>query len=250
MREVWLIGIGTGSPGHMTRDGLTALREATVILLPRKGAGKEDLADIRLRLVADSGSAAQCVPFDYPERDLALPYGERVERWHDEIARRWETALATAPPGPAALLVWGDPCLYDSTLRIASRLRLAASPRVIPGISALQALTAAHAIPLSSVNGSVTITTGRRLRDEGWPAGAETLAVMLDGECSFAGLVPEGLEIWWGAYLGMAEQILDCGPLADAAPRIVARRAAARSAHGWIMDTYLLSACGPDAYLG
>ena len=53
-------------------------------------------------------------------------------------------------------------------------------------------------------------------------------------------LDPDGLAIWWGAYLGMANQILDAGPLAEAGPRIRARRAAARAAHGWIMDVYLL----------
>lgn len=239
-REFLLIGIGTGSPGHMTREGFAALREATAILLPRKEAGKSDLAAIRLRLVEESGSRAVVIPFDYPERDADLAYIERVDRWHDEIALRWQAALAEAPDGPAALLVWGDPGLYDSTLRIAARLSPPAPVRVIPGITALQALTAAHAIPLNSVNGAVTVTTGRRLRDEGWPDGTETVAVMLDGECSFQTLDPAGLVIWWGAYLGMPEQLLDSGPLVEAGARIVARRAEARKAHGWIMDTYLL----------
>ena len=137
-----------------------------------------------------------------------------------------------------ALLVWGDPGLYDSTLRIAARLP-GATARVIPGITALQALTAAHAIPFNTVNGPVTVTTGRRLREGGWPDGAETVIVMLDAECSFQVLDPT-LHVWWGAYLGMPEQLLDAGPIAEAAPRIVAARTDARARHGWIMDTYLL----------
>ena len=88
--------------------------------------------------------------------------------------------------------------------------------------------------------GAGTVTTGRRLRDHGWPEGAETLAVVLDGEASFLTLARPDLTIWWGAYLGMAEQILDHGPLPEAGPRIARTRAAARDAHGWIMDTYLL----------
>ena len=63
---------------------------------------------------------------------------------------------------------------------------------------------------------------------------------MLDGENSFQTLDPQGLEIWWGAYLGMEAQILDHGPLAEAGPRIIATRSAARQAQGWIMDIYLL----------
>ncbi len=53
-------------------------------------------------------------------------------------------------------------------------------------------------------------------------------------------LDPAGLEIFWGAYLGMPEEILLAGPLAEIAPRIAEVRAAARARHGWIMDTYLL----------
>ena len=209
------------------------------MLLPRKGPGKDDLADLRLEILRRSGSIARVIAFDMPVRDEGLPYKARVSRWHDEIAARWSEAMDGAE-GPVALLVWGDPSLYDSTLRIAARLDPAPRLRVVPGITALQALTAAHAIPLNRVGGPVTVTTGRRLRDHGWPEGAETVAVMLDGECSFSGLPPEGLHIWWGAYLGMGNQLLDAGPLAEAGPRIVSTREAARAAHGWIMDVYLL----------
>ncbi|PZX14031.1 precorrin-6A synthase (deacetylating) [Celeribacter halophilus] len=240
MTELWLIGIGTGNPDHVTLEGQKALRDAATVLIPRKGAGKEDLAHLRLDILAASKTQARVVYVDMPERDDSLPYQTRVALWHDEIARRWQVALETVPEGPVALLVWGDPGLYDSTLRIAARLDPAPKLRVVPGITALQALTAAHAIPFNTVNGAVTVTTGRRLRDHGWPEGAETVIVMLDGACSFQSLDPTGLHIWWGAFLGMADQALDSGALAEAGPRIVERRAHARARHGWIMDTYLL----------
>lgn len=240
MRDLWLIGIGTGNPEHVTREGMRLLREAAVVLIPRKGAAKDDLAALRLAILRAAGAEARVIAFDMPERDPALPYQDRVAAWHDEIARRWIAALEGAPEGPVALLVWGDPGLYDSTLRIAERLVPAPAVRVVPGVTALQALTAAHAIPFNTVNGAVTVTTGRRLRDHGWPEGAETVVVMLDGECSFQALEPSGLTIWWGGFLGMAEQVLESGPLAEAGPRIVRARAEARARHGWIMDTYLL----------
>ncbi|ETX28045.1 precorrin-6A synthase (deacetylating) [Roseivivax isoporae] len=239
--DLWLVGIGTGAPGHVTLEGQEALRGASLVLVPRKGPDKADLAELRHAILRASGSGARVVEFDMPGRDPDLPYVRAVELWHDEIARRWSAAIAAAAPdGPVALLVWGDPGLYDSTLRIAARLDPAPRVRVVPGITALQALTAAHAVPFNTVNGAVVVTTGRRLRDGGWPAGAESVAVMLDGACSFQDLDPAGLRIWWGAFLGMPEQVLDAGPLAEAGPRIVARRAAARARHGWIMDTYLL----------
>lgn len=240
MIDLWLVGIGTGSPGHITREGQAALRDAATVLLPRKGTGKEDLAHLRLAILEEAGAGAKVIPFDMPVRDETLPYLERVDRWHDAIAEAWVAALADAPAGPVALLVWGDPGLYDSTLRIAARLDPRPNLRVVPGITALQALTSAHAIPFNTVGGSVMVTTGRRLREDGWPEDADTVVVMLDGECSFRALFGRGLHIWWGAYLGMPEQILLSGPLDGIAEQIKQTRDAARKTHGWIMDTYLL----------
>jgi precorrin-6A synthase len=243
IRHLSLVGIGTGNPDHLTRAAIGALNRADTILIPRKGETKADLADLRRAICAGvvTNPATKVVEFDLPVRDESTPdYVQRVEDWHDAIAAAWVAALQGAI-GRVALLVWGDPSLYDSTLRIAARLTPAPEVEVIPGITALQALTAAHAIPLNALAGAVTITTGRRLRDHGWPAGCNRLAVMLDGDCAFQHLDPKGLTIWWGAYLGMAEQALEAGPLAEAGPRILARRPALRAAHGWIMDTYLLS---------
>ena len=238
IEELRLIGMGTGSPAHLTLEGREALRSADVILVPEKGSGKDDLAGLRRTMLTATGSTAREIPFSYPVRDPALPYLERVERWHDAIAARWAEALA-GHSGTAALLVWGDPSLYDSTLRIAARLSPKPPIRVIPGITSLQALTAAHVIPLNTLDGAVQITTGRRLREEGLPKGPTTI-VMLDGEASFQHLTEPGLHIWWGAYLGMPEQILAAGPLPEIASHIVEMRAAARAAHGWLMDTYLI----------
>jgi precorrin-6A synthase len=112
--------------------------------------------------------------------------------------------------------------------------------RVIPGITSLQVLTAAHAIPLNSLAAPVTITTGRQLREHGWPEGATTVAVMLDKGGAFAALDPANTHIWWGAYVGMPQQALIHGPLAEVGQEILATRAKLRAEHGWIMDIYLM----------
>jgi precorrin-6A synthase len=245
--DLVLVGIGSGDPGHLTGEAIRALNGADLILIPTKGEEKAELADLRRALVAGLVTGGpQVAEFDLPVRDEATPdYLDRVNEWHDEIAAVWGTAIDTHLPGGGrvALMIWGDPSLYDSSLRIAERLRQAGrdlAVRVIPGITSLQLLTARHAIPLNTLGGPVQITTGRQLRDHGWPEGVGTLAVMLDGGCAFTTLPPEGVTIWWGAYLGMAQEMLDSGPLAEAGPRIVAVRAAARATHGWIMDIYLL----------
>ena len=241
MIELWLIGIGTGNPDHVTREAQAALRDAALVMIPRKGPDKTDLADLRHEILAQCARTAPVVEFDMPVRDETRPYTERVIKWHDDIAAIWTATIEQASPsGPVALLVWGDPGLYDSTLRIADRLTPKPRLRVVPGITALQALTAAHAIPFNTINGAVTVTTGRRLRDHGWPPEVDSAAVMLDGACSFQTLSEPDLYIWWGGFLGMKEQVLDAGPLAEAGPRIIAKRAEAREKHGWIMDSYIL----------
>ena len=244
MKGLFLIGIGTGNPDHVTLQAIRAINAADVILIPRKGPDKADLAELRERILAAvlTNKAARLVPFDLPVRDVANPdYQAGVAAWHDAIAGAWVAALSPySDANDVALLVWGDPSLYDSTLRIGARLDPAPQVTVIPGISAPQVLAAAHHITLNTVGRPYLTTTGRRLRDHGWPEGAETLVVMLDGDCAFQTLDPAGLTIWWGAYVGMTEEILDHGPLAEAGPRIVATRALARAAHGWIMDIYVL----------
>ena len=242
--ELLLIGIGTGNPEHLTLQAIRALNRADLVLVPRKGADKADLADLRRAICAEvvTNPATRLAEFDMPVRDPANPsYLGRVNDWHDAIAARWSQAI-DAHPGArtVALLVWGDPALYDSTLRIAARLGGEVGVTVIPGLMSPQVLAAAHGIPLNDLGAPFLVTTGRRLREGGWPEGVDTLVVMLDGECAFDSLAPGGVTIWWGAYVGMENQITDHGPLAEAGPRIRAAREAARAAHGWIMDIYLL----------
>jgi precorrin-6A synthase len=63
---------------------------------------------------------------------------------------------------------------------------------------------------------------------------------MLDGECSFQHVLDVHATIYWGAYVGMPQQILSAGPLSDQCDAIMETRAKARAENGWIMDIYLL----------
>jgi len=141
-----------------------------------------------------------------------------------------------------AILAWGDPALYDSVLRILDRIagrgQVAFTRTVIPGLSSVQVLAARHAVPLNGIGGSVLITTGRRLA-AGWPADADSVVVMLDGDPAFGHLDPD-LTIFWGAYLGGPDEILIAGRLGAVGDTIRRVRAEARDRHGWIMDIYLL----------
>lgn len=253
MIDLSLIGIGTGNPDHITREAIAAMNAADLVLIPLKGPEKTELAELRRALLAQhlTNPATRLVEFDLPQRDAeGAPYARRVSDWHDAIAEAWERAITEAlgpdPEAKVALLIWGDPMLYDSSLRIAERLkaRLQITPRVIPGITAIQALCAAHAIPLNSVGDPVTLTTGRQLRDHGWPAGVQTVVVMLDGDCAFRTLDPEGIEIWWGGCVAMPQERLIAGLLREVADKIVTTRAALRADLGWVMDIYLMRRSG------
>jgi precorrin-6A synthase len=141
-------------------------------------------------------------------------------------------------------LIWGDPSLYDSTLAVVddvlARGSIVFEHRVVPGISSVQVLAARFRIPLNRVGGAVQIMPGRLLLD-GWPAGVDDVVVMLDARSAFRSVAGEGLDIYWGAYLGTPDELLLSGPLDDALMDEIERvRSEARERQGWIMDTYLL----------
>jgi precorrin-6A synthase len=240
-----LIGIGCGDPAQLTLTAIRAINAADLILIPRKGVEKADLAELRRAICAEvlTNTATRIVEFDLPARDAQREdYKAGVDAWHDAVAASWAEQIAAhlGRKGRVALLIWGDPSLYDSSLRIARRLRPQPAIEVVPGVTAIQALCAAHALPLNEIGEPFLVTTGRRLRERGWPEGVDTVVVMLDGGTAFHSLDPGGLHIWWGAYLGMPEQIIQSGPLADMAAQIGKTRRSAREHHGWIMDSYIL----------
>lgn len=247
MIDISLIGIGTGNPDHLTAEAVKAMNAANLILLPRKGDAKSDLIDLRRDICAAMLSpSVHVVEFDLPVRASGTPdYLNAVAAWHDAIAHIWAEQIRRHLPtgGRLALLIWGDPSLYDSSLRIVERLSsigMTTKVRVVPGITSIQALTAAHALSLNQLGAPITITTGRMLRTHGWPDHADTLVVMLDEGCAFEAIPPDGIHIWWGAYLGMAQQVLVEGALSKVGQTIKAVRADSRARHGWIMDIYIL----------
>lgn len=238
MKTILVVGIGTGSPEHLTVAAIAALNRADVLFVPDKGASKSDLAEVRRGIIGRFVTRAEprVIGYAVPQRDTANPdYGQGVIDWHDELADIFALLIADVPEqGTGAFLVWGDPGLYDSTLRILDRLPQPMDVEVIPGITAIQALTAAHGIALNRVGQPVIITTGRQLG----AVETDTL-VMLDGRTAFLDADPD-LQIFWGAYLGTPDQILIAGRLGDVAEQIAVARQVAREEHGWIMDTYLL----------
>jgi precorrin-6A synthase len=241
-RRIHVIGIGAGDPDYVTVQAISALNETQVFFAMDKGSHKDDLVALRRlicqRFIREPGY--RFVELADPPRAKDGDYRQAVADWHAARARVWAQAIESelAPDGVGAFLAWGDPSLYDSTLRILDTVaaHVDFDYDVFPGITAIQALTARHRIPLNDVGEPVLITTGRRLRDNGLSGSA---VVMLDGDCSFQQCPPSS-RIWWGAYLGTPDELLVSGTVGEVGAKIAELRADARARHGWIMDTYLL----------
>ena len=246
MRKLHIIGIGAGDPDHMTVQAIAALNALDVVFVPDKGAEKEDLRRLRLHICERfiTGRMPRIVDFAVPRRDDAAEYRQGVDAWHAALARAYADLLAEhlAEDGRGGFLVWGDPSLYDSTLRIIERVKaggLALDYDVIPGISSLQALAARHRIALNRIGESVAIMPARRLA-EGFPEGIDDVVVVLDGGRGYRHVAAEDPDIFWGAYVGTRDECLVAGRLSEVTAEIEAIRDAKRAEKGWVMDTYLL----------
>lgn len=248
MRRLLLIGIGVGDPDQVTVQAVHALDAFDVLFVVTKPGVGEPVA-LRRSIVErhrTTGEHRTVEIADPPRaREIAGDHGAAVARWREERTALWTAAIdeALGPDETGAFLVWGDPSLYESTLAIAEAVAVeAATPlaiEVVPGVSAVHALTARHRIPLNRVGRAVQITPARLLAD-GMPTAVDDVVVMLDARATFATIPPEGIEIYWGAYLGMPDELLVSGPLAEVADEIVRLRDEAKARKGWMFDTYLL----------
>lgn len=241
VRRLLIIGIGAGDPDHLTFQAAKAIASADAFLIIDKGEEKSDLARLRRDLIeAHARAPYRIVEARDPERDRTAPaYTSAVEDWRSRRARVYESFVTRelADGQTGAILVWGDPGLYDSTLAALEEVDAEFEFEVVPGITSISALTARHRVPLTRVGRPVHVTTGRRLAAEG--VTADDVLVMLDAACSFAE-AGDDLHIYWGAYLGTPDEILISGPVREVADEIRTARAEARARKGWIMDTYLL----------
>lgn len=246
-RELLVIGIGAGDPDQLTLQAIRAIRRAEVFFVVDKGEAKSSLVDLREQILREHAAYYRVVEIPDPPRNRtprdSAEYEQAVEGWHEARAQLFADAVARELPdgGVGAFLVWGDPALYDSTLRVLDRMRtrLDFAHEVIPGITSVQTLTAAHRITLNRIGEPIHITTGRRLA-AGFPADLDTVVVMLDAGLACEHFTDPELEIFWGAYLGTPEQVLMSGRLVDVGAEIARTKAELRERHGWIMDTYLL----------
>jgi precorrin-6A synthase len=246
-RKLIIIGIGAGNPDFVTIQAIDALNRVDVFFIPDKGTEKSELRRAR-RAIIDRhvrDRPFRTVEYRVPARRReSEDYEGAVSAWHAAIEETYSKLILDelGESDLGAFLVWGDPTLYDSTLRILEQLRAKGGFEldydVIPGISSVQALAAQHRVPINAINRAVLITNGRKLA-EGFPDNVDSVIVLLNADKALRSADGE-LDAYWGAYVGMPEEILVSGKLKDIVDDIEEIRSAARRENGWIMDCLLL----------
>ncbi len=248
MKRVLVIGIGAGNPDYVTIEAINALNQADVIFVLDKGPQKADLTRLRREICERYiiNRSPRLVEVPSPLRESSpLYYEATVQAWHEAKAEIFKTLIRDEimEGECGALLVWGDPSLYDSTLRTLQQVAATGSPPfdydVIPGVSSLHVLAARHRITLNTIGEPILITTGRKLA-QGLPLGVDTIVVLLDGGPGLEAIKNEDLHIYWGAYLGTPDEILISGRVCDVVDDIKRIRRDSKAAKGWIMDAFLL----------
>src|SRR5439155_261876 len=155
--------------------------------------GKDDLVRLRKEICKRyiKNTSYRTIEVPDPERDrTASSYESGVKAWHEQRAAVYERLIGQelGEDERGAFLVWGDPSLYDSTLRIIDQIiargTVAFEYEVIPGISSIQALAARHKITLNRIGQPAHITTGRKILRRLSDA-RDDVVVMADAECSF-----------------------------------------------------------------
>ncbi|MFM6849478.1 MAG: SAM-dependent methyltransferase, partial [Terrabacter sp.] len=128
IERIRVIGIGMGSPEHVTGEAAQALSTVDVFLVADKGAAKSDLVEARQR-VCDA-----LIPPDHPYRVVEVTdpkrgpdaerddtaYGRGVRDWHAARVDAYASVIDRLGDGETTVgfLVWGDPAFYDSTIRV------------------------------------------------------------------------------------------------------------------------------------
>jgi precorrin-6A synthase len=255
MKKILIIGIGAGNPDYLTIQAVNALNQVDVFFMMDKGEDKAKLVEFRREICKRhiTGNKHRFVDAASPAwpRD-AEDYRSTIDDLNHDKQAVFERLIADelADGECGAFLVWGDPTLYDSTIRIVEAIAKNGNHEldyeVIPGISSAQALAARHKTTLNRIGQSVEITTGRKLAD-GFPDKADSVVVMLDAKDAYKHFVDQDIDIYWGAYIGTSDEILISGKLKDVAADIERARTDARRAHGWIMDSYLMRKGGGKA---
>lgn len=239
--KVTIIGIGPGHPDQITVQAVKALNAHKVILIPvKEGTTTGDTRRLIAERHLENPAAHDLIDVPMPKVS-DRPKGEytaTVGTFRDRQAKAFADALDAVEEGEVAILAWGCPTLFDGTIE-GVRSYPGVELTVLPGVTSVSALAAAHGVVQTNIGQSVLITTGRQLKD-GLPREHGTIADMVDAQGHVWNQDGPEWTAYWGAFVGLEHQALDHGPLEEMRERITAKRAALAEEHGWLFDIALL----------
>ena len=146
MKKILIIGIGAGDPEYLTIQAVHALNQVDVFFILDKGASKDKLVEFRRELCRRyiQGHDYRFVEASSPEWERSSDdYGSTIADLNRDKQTVFERLIGEGMKDGecGAFLVWGDPTLYDSTLRIVEAIAKSGTHsidyEVIPGASKL-----------------------------------------------------------------------------------------------------------------
>ncbi|MCL0066526.1 precorrin-6A synthase (deacetylating) [Thermodesulfovibrionales bacterium] len=249
MKKIYLIGVGPGNPDYLTVKAINTMKKVDVFFFLKKKEEREDkdLIKIRREILEKylNRGTYRIVTANIPERKKGESYEEKVKTWRQQKAEIITDLIkGKMNDGESgALLVWGDPSLYDGNLEILQNILKRGAVNfeyeTVAGITSVQVLAERHKIPLNRIGETITITTGRRLKKCS-PSEVINTVVLLDSYSAFRHFKDTGIDIYWGGYLGTDDEILLSGKLKDIIEDLKKTKKEAKKKKGWLMDTYIL----------
>src|ERR1700721_941672 len=138
MKKILIIGIGAGNPDYVTMQAVNALNQVDVFFIMDKGPSKAKLIELRKEICRRyiRGNDHRFVDATSPAWTRGTEdYFSTVDELNRDKQALFERLISEelADDECGAFLVWGDPTLYDSTIRIFEiiRNRAPTCPRIL-----------------------------------------------------------------------------------------------------------------------
>ena len=242
IKKVILIGMGPGDVKYLTLEAVDTIKRLDVFLIPGKKDQKRELTQIRKEILSKVKGNAEyrVIEVNFPERKKGVRYEETVEEWRKKKQDMLKELILKEDAEVAGFLIWGDPSIYDGHIAIFQGLKeeVGVEFEVVPGISSYQLLSAKHKVPFTDVAGNLIFTTPRGLKKQ--DKVSENTVVFLDNYETYTRINDQGIEIYWGAYLGTKDEVILSGKLSEVKEKIRDLRRRLRKEKGWIMELYFL----------
>jgi precorrin-2/cobalt-factor-2 C20-methyltransferase len=149
------VGVGPGDPELITLKAARLIREADVVGYIANTSGDSQARHIAAGVLAEAKAGQRELPVPMPmseQRNLA-------NRVYDDAAREIRTALDAGER--VVFLCEGDPLFFGSFAYLLIRLEADYACAVVPGISSVNAASAALCLPLTVLSESFAVISGR-----------------------------------------------------------------------------------------